>query len=119
MYEDGIDCENDRRSREYCNHHHDCYNDNNNNHNGSKFELTEWFPLLTILIALTAGWTSLNTTITKIEVNQINMKEDFKEFEDAFDEHNQIHLSTMKDITEQVNSLERSLTSLATFRKRS
>lgn len=114
MYEEGASCDEDRRSKEYCNHHHDCYNDNNG---GGKFKLTDWFPLLTILIALGAGWTSLDTTITKIEVNQLNLKEDFKDLEESFEEHNDVHETTMKDLTEHVNSLEHSLTSL-TFRKR-
>ena len=88
MYENGAECDDDRRHIEYCNHHHDCYDGGNNNQGRQPFSLKDWIPMVAILGALVVSWTTLNTTIVKIEVNQENLKGDLGELKTSFVEHN-------------------------------
>ena len=112
MYEQGAECEDDRRGIPYCNHIHEGRDAK------EPVRLTEWLPMVAILLGMVVSWTTLNTTITRIDVNQINLKEDMKILDKTFAEHNSAHAKAMSNVEDQVNSLEHSMTSLYQIKRK-
>lgn len=74
--------------------------------------MATWLQFVMVIGAMMVSWTSLNTTITKIDVKQIHIKEDLEKLDVAFEKHNVVHLKSINDVKNQVNDLERSVTNI-------
>lgn len=74
--------------------------------------IATWLQFSIIIGAMIVSWTTLNTTITKIDVNQANIKEDLQKLETEFVKHHDVHFKNLEDVKDQVQSLENSVTTL-------
>lgn len=94
-HEPGLD---DRRTIPYCNHIPAQSN-----------KISDWIPMIAIIGGMIVSWTSLNTDMTKLQVNQVNIKEDLSKLDSTFEKHSVNHLRSMNNIKDQVDSLEMSM----------